>query len=377
MTSPDALPDLPGLPGLPGLPAEPVSRWLRRMMRGDRCDQPWSAELISGGLSNLTYRVRLGADRLVLRRPPLGPTLPRAHDMHREYRVLTALGPTPVPVPETVAFCSDASVIGAPFYVMREVAGTVLRTPEDSARLGAEQRAGLSAHLIDVLAALHAVDLEAAGLADFGRHGGYAARQLRTWGEQWRRSRTRDVPDMDRLITRLGEELPSDDETTLVHGDYRLDNTIIRTGPVPHVAAVLDWELATLGNPVADLATLLTYWHDTGDEERSLIAVAARLTTFPGFPDTRALAERYAVRTGRDLSSLAFHRSLAAMKLGVILEGVHSRYLGGKAVGEGYAAAGTAVPVLAARGLRFLTARPGTDVGPARAGRIRRRDSGR
>jgi aminoglycoside phosphotransferase (APT) family kinase protein len=347
VTSPD---------GLPGLPAEPIAQWLRRMVPGDLRDQSWSAELISGGLSNLTYRVRRGTDRLVIRRPPLGPTLPRAHDMHREYRALTALGPTLVPVPEALAFCSDTTIIGAPFYVMREVPGTVLRRPDDAARLSADQRTRLSEHLVDVLADLHALDLDATGLADFGRHGGYAARQLRTWGEQWRRSRTRDVPDMDRLIIRLGEDLPGADETTLVHGDYRLDNAVVQTGPVPHVAAVLDWELATLGDPVADLATLLTYWHDTGDEERSLITVAAGLTTFPGFLTTSALAERYAVRTGRDLSTLTFHRALAAMKLGVILEGVHSRYIGGKAIGEGYAAAGTAVPVLAARGLRLLAA---------------------
>ena len=344
-----------GADDLPGLPAEPAARWLRGALPGGPSG-PWSAELISGGLSNLTYRTRLGAERLVIRRPPLGPALPRAHDMHREYRVLTGLGPTPVPVPEVLGFCSDTSVIGAPFYVMREVPGLVVRTPDDAARLSADQRQRLSEHLVDVLADLHAVDPYAAGLADFGRHGGYADRQLSTWSRQWERSRTRQLPDMDRLIARLGERLPRGGETTLVHGDYRLDNTVVETEPAARVAAVLDWELATLGDPVADLATLLTYWHDADDEERDLIAVARGLTTFPGFPTTRDLTELYATRTRRDLSTLTFHRALAAMKLGVILEGVHARYLAGKTLGEGYAAAGTAVPVLAARGLRLLAA---------------------
>jgi aminoglycoside phosphotransferase (APT) family kinase protein len=341
---------------LPGLPGEPTARWLRDVLPGDEPSRPWSAELISGGLSNLTYRARLGSERLVIRRPPLGPALPRAHDMHREYRVLTALSPTPVPVPEALAFCADPDVIGAPFYVMREVPGVVVRTPADAARLSADQRRKLSEHLVDVLADLHAVDPDAAGLADFGRHGGYAARQLRTWGQQWQRSRTRQLPDMDRLITRLAGQLPRAEETTLVHGDYRLDNTIAQPEPLPRVAAVLDWELATLGDPVADLATLLTYWHDAGDEDRDLIAVARGLTTFPGFLTTSDLTERYAARTARNLSALTFHRALAAMKLGVILEGVHSRYLDGNTLGEGYGTAGAAVPALAARGLRLLAA---------------------
>jgi aminoglycoside phosphotransferase (APT) family kinase protein len=211
----------------------------------------------------------------------------------------------------------------------------------------------VSEDLLDVLCDLHSVDPAAVGLGDFGRIGGYAARRLRTWGVQWERARTRDLPDMDRLLAALADAMPTTEPaTTIVHGDYRIDNTIV--SPDIRVAAVLDWELATLGDPIADLASMLTYWHDRDDHDRSLISVAAGLTTEPGFLTTRDLAGRYADRSGLDLSQLDFYLALAAMKLAAILEGVYSRYLGGQSVGEGYDAVGSAVPVLVARGLRLL-----------------------
>lgn len=335
---------------LPGLPREPVGAYLETELG---LDPGWSAEVISGGLSNLTYRIEAGSERLVLRRPPLGHALRGAHDMRREHRVLEALGPTPVPVPEVLAFCDDTEVLGAPFYVMREVRGQVVRSAADAAGLTPDQRAALSDGLVDALGDLHAVDIDKAGLGDFGKRGGYAARQVRTWGKQWQSSKTRDLPDMDRLLAKLEQAVPASGETTIVHGDYRLDNTIVSADP-PAVLAVLDWELATLGDPVADLASMLTYWHDRGDDERGAISVAAGLTTLPGFRTTTELAARYAARTGRDLSQLPLYLALAAMKLAAILEGVHSRYLSGLAVGEGYGEVGTAVPLLAARGLRLL-----------------------
>jgi len=354
MTAARALPDPPGPPDLPGLPGEPVTRWLAATLGEAGPGDGYAAEVISGGLSNITYRLRWGGRRLVLRRPPLGPVLPRAHDVQREYRVMSALAAEPVPVPATIAFCADRDVIGAPFYLMHEVPGTVLREPADTAALTVSQRRQVSAEVVDALAALHSVDPVSAGLGDFGRSGGYAGRQLRTWGEQWRRSATRDLPDMESLLSRLGADVPAAEETTIVHGDYRLDNTIVTPTPEPRIAAVLDWELATLGEPLADLATMLTYWHDAADAERAEISVAAGLTTPAGFLTTGELAQRYAVATGRDLSLLTFYRALATMKLAVILEGVHRRYLGGQAVGEGYDRVGPAVPVLAARGLRLL-----------------------
>jgi aminoglycoside phosphotransferase (APT) family kinase protein len=341
---------------LPGLPAAPAGRWLGDALPGLFDGGPWRAELISGGLSNITYRLWLPGGTVILRRPPLAHVLPRAHDMAREYRVLRALFGTAVPVPEPLALCSDPEVLGATFYVMRDVPGSVLRTGADTEPLPPAVRGDLAASLIAVLADLHDVPPDAVGLGDYGRRSGYCVRQIKTWGAQWERSRTRDLPDMDRLLARLAELAPEDSACTIVHGDFRLDNTVVTLPPdePPRVVAVLDWELSTLGDPIADLATTLSYWHDPGDVERGEIPVSAGLTDKPGFPTAEALAAAYAARTGRDLGNLSFYLGLAWMKLAVICEGVHARYLGGQTLGEGYAKVGPAVPLLAARGLRAL-----------------------
>ena len=341
---------------LPGLPAAPVGRWLGEALPGLFDGGPWRAELISGGLSNITYRLWLPGGTVILRRPPLAHVLPRAHDMAREYRVLRALFGTPVPVPEPLALCSDPDVLGVTFYVMRDVPGSVLRTGTDTEPLSPAVRGELAASLIAVLADLHDVSPDAVGLGDYGRRSGYCVRQIKTWGAQWERSRTRDLPDMDRLLARLAELAPEDSACTIVHGDFRLDNTVVSLPPdePPRVVAVLDWELSTLGDPIADLATTLSYWHDPGDVERGEIPVSAGLTDHPGFPTAESLAAAYAARTGRDLGNLSFYLGLAWMKLAVICEGVHARYLGGQTLGEGYAKVGPAVPLLAARGLRAL-----------------------
>jgi aminoglycoside phosphotransferase (APT) family kinase protein len=341
---------------LPGLPAAPVGRWLGDELPGLFDGGPWRAELISGGLSNITYRLWLPGGTVILRRPPLAHVLPRAHDMAREYRVLRALFGTPVPVPEPLALCSDPDVLGVTFYVMRDVPGSVLRTRADTEPLSPAVRGELAASLIAVLADLHDVSPDAVGLGDYGRRSGYCVRQIKTWGAQWERSRTRDLPDMDTLLARLAELAPEDSACTIVHGDFRLDNTVVSLPPdePPRVVAVLDWELSTLGDPIADLATTLSYWHDPGDVERGEIPVSAGLTDHPGFPTAESLAATYAARTGRDLGNLSFYLGLAWMKLAVICEGVHARYLGGQTLGEGYAKVGPAVPLLAARGLRAL-----------------------
>jgi aminoglycoside phosphotransferase (APT) family kinase protein len=341
---------------LPGLPVVSLRPWLLAAMPGLSAEEPWQAQVISGGLSNLTYRIVCGEHRLILRRPPLGPLLPRAHDMHREVRVQRALQDSIVPVAEVLAECRDSEVIGAPFYVMGEVLGQVVRTADDSARLQPSQRYALGVHLVDVLADLHAVDPVAVGLDDYGRWGGYAKRQIRTWGEQWRRARVGDVPAMDQLASALDEAAPQDDRTTIVHGDYRLDNTIVRVEAETSVVAVIDWELSTLGDPLADLGLLLTYWHDEGDDVRAAVALASGTTAMPGFPSSAELTERYAVRSGRDLADLPFHLALAAFKLASIMAGVHRRYLAGKTVGNGFEGAGAAVPLLANRGLHLLSA---------------------
>ena len=341
---------------LVGLPAGPARDWLHANVRGADVSGPWAPEIIAGGLSNITYRLPLPSGTLILRRPPVGHLLPRAHDVAREYRVLAALAATPVPVPEQLAFCADPDVIGAPFYLMREVGGEVLRSRADTGRLTAGQRSAVAGQLASTLAALHAVDPAAVGLGDFGRPGGYCARQLATWGAQWDRSRTRDLPDMIRLLAALAKRAPDDSATSIVHGDYRLDNVIVDLGGGPRIRAVLDWELSTLGDPLADLGTTLAYWHDEGDLERALIPVAAGVTAWPGFPTAAEFAACYAAASGRELRDLSFYLALGTMKLAVILEGVHVRYLAGQAAGPGYDTAGAAVPILAARGMRQLRA---------------------
>lgn len=343
----------------PGLPAEPVRRWLRRHLPDLEQSATWRPEVISGGLSNITYRLKLPGGSVIVRRPPTGNLLPRAHDVTREYRVLSALAPTAVPVPVPLALCTDLDVIGVPFYVMCDVAGQVLRFPRDTAALSVAERAEVGDQLARTLAALHAIDPDEVGLSDFGRRSGYNARQIQTWGAQWQRSHTRDLPDMDRLLSLLAECAPPDSNAGIVHGDYRLDNAVVEVGDHLRLAAVLDWELSTLGDPLADLGLAMTYWHDLGDEERASIPVAAGLTALPGFPTAAEFAARYAQLSGRDLVDIAFYLALGAMKLAVILEGVHARYLSGHTVGDGYATAGGGVPVLVSRGLRILQRRAG------------------
>jgi aminoglycoside phosphotransferase (APT) family kinase protein len=337
----------------PGLPREAFTRWARAALPG--VGERWRAEVVSGGLSNITYRLHGEAATVIVRRPPLGRLLPSAHDMAREHRVLSALQDTDVPVPRVLALCEDPAVAGAPFYAMAEVPGVVYREPEQTATLAPAQRAALAEDLVEVLARIHAVDLEATGLGDFGRRDGYVERQLRRWTAQWEASRTRDVEAMPELLAALARRRPAQAETTLVHGDYRLDNTIVgQPGGIPAVAAVVDWELSTLGDPLADLATWLTYWSGPG-EDGTAVPVAQGLTALEGFPTSDVLARRYAARTGRDLGDLAFYRALADWKLAVILEGVHARYLAGRSVGEGYDRVGPAVPRLVERALARLT----------------------
>ena len=339
----------------PGLPREPFTRWAGAALPQVGAD--WRAEVISGGLSNITYRLHGERATVIVRRPPLGRLLPSAHDMTREHRVLSALQDTDVPVPRVLALCDDPEVAGAPFYVMAEVEGEVYREPEQTDRLSPGQREAVADDLVEVLARIHAVDLDATGLRDFGRADGYLERQLRRWGAQWEASRTRDVEGMPDLLAALAREQPAQTATTLVHGDYRLDNTLVALGAqpngTPRVAAVVDWELSTLGDPLADLATWLTYWSGPG-EDGSAVPVAQGLTAHEGFPTSDEIAERYAARTGRDLTDLAFYRAFADWKLAVILEGVHSRYLAGTSMGEGYDRVGPAVPLLVERALGRL-----------------------
>jgi aminoglycoside phosphotransferase (APT) family kinase protein len=349
------------VPGIDDLPR--LGRWLR-----DNGVLPVAAppavRLIAGGRSNLTYlvdgRAAAGPDAplLVLRRPPLGHVLPTAHDMSREYQVLSALRGTAVPVPPVAGKCTDPEVIGAPFYVMAYVPGLVLRTEADGEQVSPQQARQLSENFADMLAAIHGVDLAAAGLSSFGRPDGYLERQLARWQRQWELSNTREMPGYAELTRRLTAALPgalaAAGPGTLVHGDYRLDNMLVTLGARPAIAAVLDWEMSTLGDPLADLGLALVYWAQQGDQESLELSVAATVTAGPGFLTRAQVADRYAAATGRDISGVGFYMAFGCFKLAVVLEGIHARFLQRKTVGEGFEREGQAVSALIQRAHRLL-----------------------
>jgi aminoglycoside phosphotransferase (APT) family kinase protein len=341
------------VPGIPD-PAR-LDAWIQANADSGAVSGPLSGvSLISGGRSNLTYRLDFGARALVLRRPPLGHVLPTAHDMSREYRVLSALAGTQIPVPGPVAFCADADVLGAPFYLMRYVPGEVLRTREDGAHLTPGQARALSEQLVDMLAAIHAVDIESVGLTGFGRPDGYLARQLDRWQRQWELSATRPMPGYDDLVRRLAAGLPESSAGTLVHGDLRLDNTLVRLDPRPAVVAVVDWEMSTLGDPLADLGLTLMYWTDPGEDDWLRLSEGGSVTTVPGFLRRADAADRYAELTGRDISGIGYYIAFGCFKLAVVLEGIHARFLRKQTVGEGFEREGPAVPKLIQRAHELL-----------------------
>jgi aminoglycoside phosphotransferase (APT) family kinase protein len=320
-------------------------------LAGTLGDDRWLActvDLISGGKSNLTYVVESAAGALVLRRPPLGSVLPTAHDMVREYRVITALRDTAVPVPRTYALCEDPAVLGAPFYLMERVAGFIVGSelpPGYADR--PEQRRRIGEGLIDVLAALHAVDVEAVGLGDFGRPEGFLARQARRWSQQWERSRVDDMPALDRLAADLATGLPTSGPATLVHGDYRLDNTVLDPAQPGRIAAVLDWEMSTLGDPLADVGLLLVYWSDPDDAgARTDAMVTPAATAHEGFPRRREVVELYAARSGRDVSALPWYQAFGFFKLAVVCAGIAARHRAGAMIGDGFEDVGARVAPL-------------------------------
>ena len=306
-----------------GIDVAEVTAWLAANVGSS---PPLSFTRLAGGHSNLTYRVvdATGAT-VTLRRPPLGHLLPTAHDMGREHRLISALHPTPVPVARPLGHCQDATVTGAPFYVMEFVEGVVLHTSEIARQaLDEGQRRAAGESFIDVLADLHDVDPEAVGLGDLGRHDGYIARQLKRWYAQWQQSKTRELPAVDEVHDLLAANIPPQGPARVVHGDFRLGNCITdaTTGTV---LAVLDWEIATLGDPLADLGYVLATWTEP-DEPGPPVNVP---TQVPGFPTRAEVEERYAARSGRDLAGIDFYVSFSAWKSACINEGVYARYLGG------------------------------------------------
>ncbi|KOX49422.1 MULTISPECIES: phosphotransferase family protein [Streptomyces] len=310
---------------------------------------PLSGRLIEGGRSNLTYAVSDGTARWVVRRPPLGHVLATAHDMRREHRVISALHPTDVPVPRPVLLCEDEEVLGAPFYVMEFVEGTPYRTAEQLAPLGPGRTRAAVLNLVDTLVGLHAVDPAEVGLADFGRPEGFLDRQLRRWAKQLDASRDRDLAGIDELHATLGRKLPRSPAPTVVHGDYRLDNVLIG-GEDDEIRAILDWEMSTLGDPLTDLGLLVMYSSPLGMPDSPVSTTAQA----PGHPAPDELVERYAARSGRDVSTVAWYTAFAWFKLAVILEGIHYRYTLGQTVGRGFDRIGDLVPVFIEHGLTTL-----------------------
>ena len=287
---------------------------------------PLSFDRIAGGRSNLTFEVRDSAEgRWALRRPPLGKRLGSAHDMSREHRVIAALQETPVPVPPLVGLCEDESVNGAPFYVMDWVEGPILRSADDAEAFDQDSRRAIGERVVDTLVAIHEVDPDAVGLGELGRKEAYVERQLKRWSGQWEKSKTRELSDVDEVHERLAARVPEQGPATIVHGDYRLDNMILAPGG--EVAAVVDWELCTLGDPLADVGLLLVYWSEPGDEFMPLFAPA---TITPGFIGRDQVRSRYAERSGRDLGEIDFYVALGYWKLAIILEGVYARYASGQ-----------------------------------------------
>ena len=307
-----------------GINAERVTEWFR--VNVARAEPPFVFGLIAGGHSNLTFAVEDSAGKtFVLRRPPLGHVLESAHDMGREYRIITALVNSDVPVAQTLGLCTDVEINDAPFYVMAYVKGPVLHDIEAARVLPEAERSRLSEHVVDVLSALHRIDPDEVGLGDLGRKEAYLERQIKRWNKQWAASKTHEVPAMDESSRLLTEKMPEQVGATIVHGDYRLGNMIVGDG---RLSAVLDWELCTLGDPLADVGYLLNSWIQPGEgvEDTAPTAVG-------GFSSRNELTSRYAQATGRDLSDINYYRAFSHWRLAAIGQGVYKRYLVG-AMGE-------------------------------------------
>jgi aminoglycoside phosphotransferase (APT) family kinase protein len=310
-----------------GVDGPRVTAWLEENV--EDVHPPLDFKLIAGGHSNLTFSVTDAKGNLwVLRRPPLGHVLATAHDMRREHTIISALGPTPVPVAPALGLCSDEDVNGSPFYVMGFVEGTVVRDAETArSALDEDGRRRAGESIADVMAEIHAVDVDAVGLGDLGKKEGYIARQLKRWYGQFQQSNElteRPVPLVHEVHDTLAERIPPQEGASIVHGDYRLDNCML--GDDGRIAAVLDWEICTLGDPLADVGLLMVYWNQADDPHATLLTAP---TMVSGFPTRAQLIERYAAQSGRDLSAVDFYVAFGSWKLACIVEGVYARYAHG------------------------------------------------
>ncbi|MEM7338356.1 MAG: phosphotransferase family protein [Actinomycetota bacterium] len=311
-----------------GIHGENVTAWLAQRTE---IEAPLTFDLIAGGRSNMTYTVTdASGRRFVLRRPPMGKLLPSAHDMHREHRLMDALRDSAVPVPLMVGLCQDPEVNERDFYVMHFLDGVVVRDAEIGAQFSPEVRQRWCDALIDTLCALHRVDIDAVGLGDLAKRSGYIERQIKRWSGQWEQSKTRELPLIDAVRDHLSANVPPEARTTIAHGDYRLSNCMM--DPAGPVAGVLDWELCTLGDPMADLAGLLGYWHDPAEADQK---GDAETTGLEGFYTKEEMAARYADEMGVDLGLVDYYQGFAAWRLACISEGVYARYLNGQQGSQG------------------------------------------
>jgi aminoglycoside phosphotransferase (APT) family kinase protein len=306
------------------------------------------------GHSNETFFVTWGGRELVLRRPPRGAFLPSAHDVAREYRVLSALEQTPVRSPTTVLLCEDEDVIGATFYIMERVHGVVIRNELPDAFTESE-RGSIGHELVDALVELHAVDYKSCGLANFGKPSGYLERQLRRWTGQLELTLplTRALPDLERVGEWLRENLPPSPAATIVHGDYKLDNVMFDARAPARLKAIIDWEMSTIGDPLADLGWMISFWREAGDTDDDVFAELHSVTTMAGFSSRAELIERYRAKTGRDVSVLDWYQVLAVWKLAILLEGSYARHLSGVTDDPFFAEMEHGVPALARRALEL------------------------
>ena len=327
-----------------------VADYLRSVIPEFGPAAPIEFSQFQGGHANLTYVVRGGDLELVLRRPPLGEVAPSSHNMAREHRVLASLHQTYPLAPQAFHYCEDPSIMGKPFFVMERRTGTVIRRswpdhlPDDE-----PTKRVVGESFVDAVAALHGVDYEGLGLTDLGRPNGFVERQVNGWTDRWDRARHEAVPAMDELAAALAENIPSPQRASLIHNDFKLDNTMV--GDDGRIVAVFDWDMSTIGDPLVDLGTTLAYWE--GPPE---VAVVAPLDgqVLGGVIDVREVVDKYERQTGLDCSNIDWYRALASFRIAVILQQIHIRYLRGQTADERFALLGAVVPPLAAAGLGFL-----------------------
>jgi len=326
-------------PPRPGeeLDAAALQRWLR-------LDEPVAIEQFPRGHSNLTYLLRAGPREIVLRRPPFGSKVKTAHDMGREYRVLSKLSAVWPRAPRPLFHCDDPSIIGAPFYGMERVRGVILRGSRPDADVSPPQARAIAEALIDTLAELHGVDFAAAGLGDLGRPEGYVERQVSGWARRYADSKTDDIPGVERIAQWLARNMPRESGAAIIHNDFKHDNVVLSADDLARVAGVLDWEMATVGDPLMDLGTALGYWVEEGDsDEMKMIAFGP--TMLPGSPTRRELAQRYARRTGREVT--VFHYCFALFKTAVVAQQIYARYKAGLTKDDRFAMMIAGVKILA------------------------------